>query len=64
MRPKAETRIHLAQLAMVLARAYLRRGNKTRRDAVSCAAAEQISLGAFGPKSPDERVVRDVRRAG
>jgi len=51
-------------LAAILARAYLRLVETSRNGAVSCAAGEQILLEVPGPERPDERVVRDVRRAG
>ena len=54
----------LTDLAMIFARAYLRLAKKSRRDAVSRADAEQKPLDVSRRSRPDERVERDVRRAG
>ena len=53
----------LESLATLLARAYLRLAERSRRDVVSCADAEQISLGESRPESPDHDVEPATRRA-
>ena len=52
------------ELAGCLARGFRRLAERPRNAAVSCPSAEQNHLEVSRPESPDERVVRDVRRAG
>ena len=54
----------MADLATLLARAYLRLVERSRLGAVSAPSGEQISLDESRRARPDERVVGDVRRAG
>lgn len=53
-----------SDLATLLARAYLRLAERSRPGAVSPRDGEQISLDESPQERPDERVLRDVRRAG
>jgi hypothetical protein len=55
--------VSLTDLAALLARAYLRLLDKSRTSAVSCPDQDDVSLGVPALPRPDERVVRDVRRA-
>lgn len=52
------------ELGGLLARGYLRLLERSRPSAVSSRPAEQIPLDVGRRARPDERVVRDVRRAG
>ena len=52
----------LADLAAILARAYLRLAERSRNGDVSYAIAEQIPLEVPGPESPDHHVERATRR--
>jgi len=53
----------LPDLATLLARAYLRLAERSRRDAVSRADAEQKPLEVSRPDRPDVTDVRATRRA-
>jgi hypothetical protein len=53
----------LADLATLLARAYLRLSETSRRGAVSCVDAEQNPLEVARPKRPDVVAVPQTRRA-
>ena len=54
----------LFEVATLLARGYLRLLETSRQSAVSSRPAEQIPLDVGRRARPDERVLRDVRRAG
>jgi hypothetical protein len=56
-------RTGLDDLATILARAYLRLAERSRRDAVSCVATEQNPLELSRPESPDHVVKAVTRRA-
>jgi len=53
----------IAELASILARAFLRLTDKTRRSVISCAEDPHVSLDVSGPESPDHDAEPATRRA-
>jgi len=53
----------IVDIAIILARAYLRLAERSRDDAVSSVATEQIPLEVSRPESPDHVVEPAARRS-